>query len=301
MKDSFILYTKYEEQISLLSDAQAGILFRALLCYQSEKSLPEMDSMTNLVFTMIRQQIDFDNQKYDDICRARSEAGKLGAEYGKLGGRPSKRAKTPKGDKETAKTAKGVLETPYGFSKTAKTPESESDTDNDTDNRERKKEIDKDIISISACACETIPDFASMTDEELVAWGEERPVDFTDSDAVAFFEAWMEETAKREKEGKKWSGKITREGFERLKSHAEVMTECSVSNVFRKSLESFLRHCYANGHLVTNDKLMDIINRLDDACGSDDEAKCGYIQRAISGGFFDVIAGKFISPAEARK
>lgn len=124
MKDSFVIYTKYEEQIALLTDQQAGVLLRSLLCYQSEKTLPKMDDVVKMIFTVIRQQIDFDNQKYDEICKARSEAGKLGAEYGKLGGRPSKRVKTPK-------TPQGVMETPKGLQKTAKTPESESDNDTD--------------------------------------------------------------------------------------------------------------------------------------------------------------------------
>ena len=131
MKDSFVIYTKYEEQLNMLSDEQAGVLFRALMKYQSGTALPEMDDITALAFSFIKHQIDVDNQKYEDICKARSEAGKQGAEFGKLGGRPTKRAKTPKGDNETAKTAKGVLETPYGFSETAKTPESESDNDTD--------------------------------------------------------------------------------------------------------------------------------------------------------------------------
>ena len=127
MKDSFVIYTKYEEQISLLTDTQAGILLRALIFYQSGKELPKMDGIVNMIFTVIRQQIDFDNQKYDEICEARREAGAKGAEFGKLGGRPSKRVKTPKTAKgvfETAKTAQGELKTP-------KTPESESDTDTD--------------------------------------------------------------------------------------------------------------------------------------------------------------------------
>lgn len=127
MKDSFVIYTKYEEQISLLTDTQAGILLRALFCYQSGKELPKMDGIVNMIFTVIRQQIDFDNQKYDEICEARREAGAKGAEFGKLGGRPPKRVKTPKTAKgvfETAKTAQWELKTP-------KTPESESDTDTD--------------------------------------------------------------------------------------------------------------------------------------------------------------------------
>lgn len=127
MKDSFVIYTKYEEQVSLLNDTQAGVLLRALMSYQSGKELPKMDGITNMIFTVIRQQIDFDNQKYDEICEARREAGAKGAEFGKLGGRPPKRVKTTKTAKgvlETAKTAQGELKTP-------KTPESESDTDTD--------------------------------------------------------------------------------------------------------------------------------------------------------------------------
>lgn len=124
MKDSFVIYTKYEEQIALLTDQQAGVLLRSLFCYQSEKTLPKMDDVVKMIFTVIRQQIDFDNQKYDEICKARSEAGKLGAEYGRLGGRPSKRVKTPK-------TPQGVMETAKGLQKTAKNPESESDNDTD--------------------------------------------------------------------------------------------------------------------------------------------------------------------------
>lgn len=126
-KDSFIIYTRFGEQVKLLSDTQIGILFRALIDYQSgEKILPKMDGMTNIVFSMIRQQIDFDNQKYEEICKAKSEAGKRGAEYGKLGGRPTKRV-------QTAKTANGVSKTPQGVSKTAKTADNESDNEYDTD------------------------------------------------------------------------------------------------------------------------------------------------------------------------
>ncbi len=83
MKDSFILYTKYAEQIALLSDTQAGVLFRSLMCYQTGKSLPKMDDLTNIIFTVIRQDIDAENAKYEGICEARKRAGAKG-------GRPSK-------------------------------------------------------------------------------------------------------------------------------------------------------------------------------------------------------------------
>lgn len=125
-KDSFVIYTKYEEQISLLTDAQAGVLLRAMIKYQSGQALPKMEGMTQMAFAFIKQQIDFDNQKYDAMCEAKREAGKRGAEYGKLGGRPTKRV-------QTAKTANGVSKTAKGLSKTAKTADNEYEYDNDND------------------------------------------------------------------------------------------------------------------------------------------------------------------------
>lgn len=127
-KDSFIFYTKFGEQIDLLSDTQVGVLLRALIKYQDGKTIPKMDGMTNLVFSMIRQQIDFDNQKYDDMCKARSEAGRQG-------GRPAKsienkwsKAKKANALNDKAKKPNAFL----GFDEKAK--KAESDTDKDTDN-----------------------------------------------------------------------------------------------------------------------------------------------------------------------
>ena len=62
-KDSFVMYTKYEEQISLLTDAQAGVLLRAMLKYQSGQDLPQMDGMTQMAFSFIKAKMDEENQK----------------------------------------------------------------------------------------------------------------------------------------------------------------------------------------------------------------------------------------------
>lgn len=127
MKDSLIIYTKFDEQVSLLSDAQAGVLLRALISYQMDKELPKMDGITNMIFTVIRQQVDYDNQKYDDVCTARKLAGAQG-------GRPSKslenkgnKPKKPNGFDEKAKKANGCLE------KQTKAKKAESESDNESD------------------------------------------------------------------------------------------------------------------------------------------------------------------------
>lgn len=163
MKDSFVLYTKYEEQIALLSDAQAGVLLRALICYQSQKELPKMDGMTNIVFTVIRQQIDFDNQKYDEVCAVRKASGAQG-------GRPPKRVENKVNKPKKPNGFESDNEKPNGYFENqtkAKKPESDTDndTDNDTDIEERKKEIYiNNNLTPSACACDEDCEFKSHED-----------------------------------------------------------------------------------------------------------------------------------------
>ena len=127
MKDSFVIYTKYEEQINILSDAQAGVLLRALIKYQNGAELPKMDGITTMAFSFIKQQIEFDNKKYDEVC-------KVNKENGQRGGRPTKAIEN-KGEKPKKPSGfKIEEEKPSGFSKNRTKPKKpESDTDKDTD------------------------------------------------------------------------------------------------------------------------------------------------------------------------
>jgi hypothetical protein len=127
-KDSFIIYTKYGEQVKLLSDTQIGILFRALIDYQSGEELPKMDAMTNIVFSMIRQQIDFDNRKYQEVCNTNKANGQRG-------GRPPK-SLTDKGNKPKKPSGfESEEEKPSGYSRNrTKAKKPDTDTDKDTDN-----------------------------------------------------------------------------------------------------------------------------------------------------------------------
>lgn len=65
MRDSFILYTESAEQIGMLTREQRGDLLTAIMAYETEQLLPEMDPMTAMVFSMIRQRLDRDAEKYD--------------------------------------------------------------------------------------------------------------------------------------------------------------------------------------------------------------------------------------------
>lgn len=89
MKNGFILYTDYIEQVEMLEAEQAKTLFLAVLKYASGGELPEMDLPTRLVFAFIRRQIDRENEKYAKTVETRKEAGKKG-------GRPEKQTDSEK-------------------------------------------------------------------------------------------------------------------------------------------------------------------------------------------------------------
>ncbi len=130
-KKSFILYTDNRNQINMLSDQQAGQLFKALFGFAESGDIPVFDDgMTTMAFSFISAQIKRDSEKYDEVCKKRSENGKKG-------GRPS----------EKAKKANGFFEKQNKQTKAKKADndtvtENENKTDTDTVN-----DIVSDIVS----------------------------------------------------------------------------------------------------------------------------------------------------------
>ena len=124
--------------------------------------------------------------------------------------------------------------------------------------QERKKETDIDItsnLSARTSDCEESFDFSSMTDEELIAWGNGKSLDFDDINQMAAVYAWNEELEKRGQRMGNWVGKIvsTGKGLERLKSHIEVMEEWGASISLQNKLKEFLRQ-----HLLIGDVTLSV-------------------------------------------
>lgn len=120
MKNSFILFTDYMNHLELLSMEQRGILLTALMCYQSQHDLPEMDSVTKMAFSFIKQDMDINNAKYEQTVEHRKEAGRLGG-----------LAKASKGKQKVANASK---------SKQSLANVADNDNGNDNDN-ENVKEV----------------------------------------------------------------------------------------------------------------------------------------------------------------
>lgn len=80
MRDSFILYTEIREVIEHLSLEQKGILFQAILDYESDLEPVIDDAVAKIAFIPIKQNLDRNNEKWEQKKVARREAGKKGAE-----------------------------------------------------------------------------------------------------------------------------------------------------------------------------------------------------------------------------
>lgn len=75
----------------------------------------------------------------------------------------------------------------------------------------------------------------------------------------------------------------------KVESYQEIMDSCSVNNMVQRALWNFIRHCQLNGRMLTNDKLMNVIVRLDMHHGNDDMAKIASLDKAIAKGYFDIV------------
>lgn len=73
---SFIVYKDWEEYLETLTDEETGRLFRALFAYAKRAEEAPFDGALRMLFTMMRNTVDRDGKKWEDVCEARSEAKK---------------------------------------------------------------------------------------------------------------------------------------------------------------------------------------------------------------------------------
>ena len=78
-KKSFLLFTDRWKEIQMLSDAQCGILFKAIFTYVNTGEPLETDDLAlRLFFSFLTSQIDENTRKWEATRQARAEAGKRG-------------------------------------------------------------------------------------------------------------------------------------------------------------------------------------------------------------------------------
>ena len=112
------LFVDYLDAIEPLGDAERGRLFTSLLLYAKTGAVPQLGGNERFLFPMMKAQIDRDITIFEDVSKARSEAGKLG-------GRP----------KNQTKAKKAIA---FSESKKSKDKDKDKDKDKEKDNTKEK-------------------------------------------------------------------------------------------------------------------------------------------------------------------
>ena len=77
-KKSFILYCDIGQHLELLSNEDAGLLFKGIVHYAGSGELPALPPMAAMAFSFIQAQIDRDQEKWNATREKRRAAGKVG-------------------------------------------------------------------------------------------------------------------------------------------------------------------------------------------------------------------------------
>lgn len=123
-KKSFILYTDIREALSQLDDATRGNLFLHIFDYVESGIVPDMEPLEKMAFTFIKNQIDRDFTKYQNICEKRKLAGSKGGK---------------------AKAEKQAKQANAKFAKQNQANQADNDSDNENEN-DSENDSDKKYI-----------------------------------------------------------------------------------------------------------------------------------------------------------
>ena len=210
MKNSFVIYYSYLENLEDLTDEQFGKLFRALFYYEIKREEPNFTGGLKIAFNFIKQDLDANLEKYENICeRNRQNIAK----------------------RWNTKNTSGIS----GIPKDTKNTDNDNEYDNDNES---------DIYKVS----------------------------------------------KKEEKNNNYLNVYT--NTRACESYDDIFENFGVSDSLKETFISFIKHCMVNGQVIINDKLKDLILRLDYAYGNDDVPKHQALKRAISGGYFDIQEGR---------
>ena len=160
MKNSFILYNSYSEQINLLDDAECGRLFKALFAFNSDGTKPSLSGGAMMAFSFITSQMQRDAEEYEKVCEKRREAGKRGGEA-KAANRKSAEA-PPEEQKQEANVANA------NFAKQTLANVADNENENENENvNENDNGNDKDIIESTSYSSSVSP---SQKRKIIAAW-----------------------------------------------------------------------------------------------------------------------------------
>ena len=139
-KTNFLLYKDFKPNVDILSDEQAGKLFKAVFQYVQDRTEPDFtsDGMLLMAFTMLKTTLERDLKKY----KKQVEINKTN---GKKGGRPPKEAQETHSVNDKPKEPNGLNENRNNPSEPKKA-DSDSVTDSDSVRDIDTDKKDKDTV-----------------------------------------------------------------------------------------------------------------------------------------------------------
>ena len=158
MKDGFILHSSAKEIIENLNPEQVKTLMLAMLAHNDGEELPEMDAVVKMAFIPMRQQMDRENEKYQETCRKRAEAGASGGAV--------KQSNAPKSKQSQAKKANATKSQQTVANQADKDTETENDKDIDSAAAEKKeKESCAAVVALYNSLCPHYPSVHTLSDD----------------------------------------------------------------------------------------------------------------------------------------
>ena len=74
-KKSFLIYLDNQKQVNMLTDEQAGKLFKALFAFAKDGIETDFDDgVVAMIFSFMSDSIKRDTEKYEDVCDLRLKA-----------------------------------------------------------------------------------------------------------------------------------------------------------------------------------------------------------------------------------
>lgn len=142
---SIIIHSDIKDHIDLLSDEEAGQLFKAIIAYAECGTVFSTDNrVLNMAFSFIKSQIDKDVAKYEEKCRKNREIGKLG-------GRPRKNQTDSTKTERLNKKPNGLFDNQMVSEKPYPNPNNNPNNNPKEDNSKAKRFIKPTLQEIEQC------------------------------------------------------------------------------------------------------------------------------------------------------
>lgn len=176
-KDSFILYTEQKEVVDKLTDEQAGKIFKAIYEYVKTDKMPKLDGLLDIVIIPFKQSLDRNMEKWEEIKKKRSEAGKIGAEIKKQ--KQAKEANANFAKNKIANQAVNVsVPVPVNVNDNVTTTVVNNASDSCVDGLQKIIEFyNNNIGLLSPYGLEVLQDYLKDVDYEVVIFAMQRAVE----------------------------------------------------------------------------------------------------------------------------